>query len=529
MLNAPTRTPASSAAIDPSRRLWLRGAVAVAGLGMTGVSARILAPTRWSADPFSLGVASGDPATSGAILWTRLAPQPLAIDGGMPASNVAVRWEVASDDAFSRVAAAGAALARPERAHAVHVEASGLLPGREYFYRFTCGDAASATGRFRTLPPAHLPVDNFRIVVASCQHYEHGWFAAHRHIAQASPDLILHLGDYIYEGSFGERIRRHESDTPLLTLADYRARHACYKRDPDLQAAHAACAWTPIWDDHEVANDYAGELAIDGESPGAFRQRRAAAYRAWLEHMPVRAALVDGDTRIFRRLAIGNLADLHMLDDRQYRAAQACAPRDRGYAPNIAPDCPERLDTSRSLLGTAQEKWLHAGLDASNARWNLVAQQTLIAPFRRRGANGEVQVWSDAWDGYPAARERLLRHIDARHIPNVVTFGGDVHAFHVCDLKADFDDPHGPAIATEFVTSSLTTDDGDYAAMQRDLDLNPHIRYADCRARGWIEATLTPRRMDVSLRALTDARDPNARAYTLQRYSVEDGRAGAQP
>ena len=528
MLSVPARSGPSHSAIDPSRRLWLRGAVALAGLGMTGVSARILAPTRWSADPFSLGVASGDPVSTGAILWTRLAPQPLAIDGGMPASSVAVRWEVAVDQAFSRLAASGVTLARPERAHAVHVDASGLAPGREYFYRFLSGEAASAVGRFRTLPAPHLPVDSFRIVAASCQHFEHGWFAAHRHIAQTAPDLMLHLGDYIYEGSFGERIRRFESDAPLLTLADYRARHACYKRDPDLQAAHAACAWAPIWDDHEVANDYAGELAIDGESAVAFRLRRAAAYRAWLEHMPVRAALIDGDTRIFRRFSIGNLADLHMLDDRQYRAAQACTPRDRGYAPNIAQDCPERLDTSRSLLGTAQEKWLHAGLDASNTRWNLIAQQTLIAPFRSRGANGEVQVWSDDWDGYPASRERLLRHIDARRIPNVVTFGGDVHAFHVCDLKTDFDDTRSPTIATEFVTSSLTTDDGDYAAMQRDLDLNPHIRYADCRSRGWIEATLTPQRMDVSLRALTDARDPNAKVYTLQQYAVENGRAGVQ-
>ena len=513
---------------DPVRRRWLRGAVAVTALACAGRPQRLLAPPSWSDDPFRLGVASGDPAPDGAVLWTRLAPQPLWPDGGMPPAPVAVHWEVADDAAFARIARRGTALARPERAHAVHVAVAGLAPRREYHYRFLCGEAVSRSGRLRTLPPPHLPLDAFRLAVASCQHYEHGWFAAHRHLAAGDHDLVLHLGDYVYEGSFGERVRRHEQDGPLRSLADYRARHAWYKLDPDLQAAHAAAAWAPIWDDHEVANDYAGEEAMDGEDPALFRARRAAAYRAWLEHMPVRAALADGNTRIHRRFALGALADLHLLDDRQYRAPQACAPRDRGYAPDIDPACAERTDPARSLLGAAQESWLHGGLAASSARWNLIAQQTLIAPFQTRGEDGRAQVWSDAWDGYPATRERLLRHIAALRLPNVVSFGGDVHAFHVCDLKADFADPASATVATEFVTSSLTTDDGDYAALQAALPLNPHVRYADCRSRGWIEARLTPQRMDVHLRALDDARNPDAKVFTLRQFAVEDGRAGAQ-
>ncbi len=512
---------------DPSRRRWLHGAMALASLAATGPFARLAGSTHWLDDPFRLGVASGDPSADGAVLWTRLLIDPHVPDGGLPPLAVPVRWEVAEDERFFRVVQTGDALARPERAHAVHVAPAGLEPDREYHYRFLCGEAVSRTGRFRTLPAPGLRVDSFRFAVASCQHYEHGWFAAHRHIAANAPSLVLHLGDYIYEGSFGERLRRHESDAPLATLDGYRARYAHYKLDPDLQAAHAACAWVPIWDDHEVANDYAGDLAIDGEDPALFHARRLATYRAWIEHMPVRAALAGG-TRIFRRLAIGSLADLHLLDDRQYRDPQPCITRDRVYAGNITPDCPGRGDPTRSLLGAAQQEWLEAGLAASAARWNLIGQQTLIAPFYTRGDDGAVSVWSDAWDGYPASRERLLRHLDGLRLPNAVTFGGDVHAFHVTDLKADYAADDAPLVATEFVTSSLTTDDGDPAALARDLALNPHVRYADCSHRGWLDVTFAPERLDVRLMALADVRDPESVARTLRAYAVEDGVCGAQ-
>ena len=510
---------------DASRRAWLRGAVAIGALGMTGAIARVAAPTR-SGYPFTLGIASGDPAPDGFVLWTRLAPDPLAADGGLDPYAIAVHWEIADDENFRHVVRAGVATARPERVHAVHVEATGLAPDRWYHYRFRCGDAYSATGRARTMPAAGWPASELHLVVASCQHYEHGWFAAHRHIAASAPDLVLHLGDYIYEGSYGERVRRFETERPLTGLESYRARHAWYKLDADLQSAHAACPWLPIWDDHEVGNDYAADLPMNDEAYDLFAIRRAGAYRAWLEHMPVRAACRDAGTRIHRRVAFGALAELHLLDDRQYRAAQPCVARGAGYAPNIAVDCAERSDPARSLLGTAQERWLHGGLSASNARWNLLGQQTLIAPFVSRNAQGADEVWSDGWDGYTATRSRLLDHVADQRIRNVVTFGGDVHAFYVNDLKRDFADEKAPAIATEFVTGSLTTDDVDHAAVLRDLPLNPHVRAFESRWRGWLDARLTSDHLDVSWRTLDDARNPAARVSTLAQYRVDDGVAG---
>lgn len=519
------RDPKTRQLENASRRRWLRGAVALGALGMSGAIARVGAPTRFSGDPFPLGVASGDPMPDGFILWTRLAPDPLSPTGGLDPFALPVHWEVADDEHFGRIVRRGVAQALPERAHAVHVDVTGLAPDRWYFYRFRCGDATSAVGRARTVPAAGWPAQNLHLVVASCQHYEHGWFAAHRHIAASAPDAVLHLGDYIYEGSYGERVRRFESDRPLSGLDDYRARHAWYKLDRDLQSAHAACPWLPIWDDHEVGNDYAANLPMNDEPVELFTMRRAAAYRAWLEHMPVRAALHDG-TRIHRRLGFGALAQLHLLDDRQYRDAQPCVARGGGYAPNIAPDCAERNDPSRTLLGDAQERWLHAGLSASNARWNLIGQQTLIAPFASRRADGTTDVWSDGWDGYPASRARLMDHIAAQRIPNVVTFGGDVHAFYVTDLKRDFADEKAAAIATEFVTGSLTTGDVDHDAVARDLPLNPHVRAFDGRWRGWLDARIATDRIDVAWRVIDDARNPAARASTLATFRVEDGVAG---
>ncbi|MEO8673360.1 MAG: alkaline phosphatase D family protein [Tahibacter sp.] len=521
------RERSSPLSVDPARRRWLRGALAVAGLGMSGAIARVAAPTGFGDDPFSLGVASGDPSEDGFVIWSRLAPRPLQIGGGMDPIDRVVHWEVSDDHQFRRIVKNGTTLARTRRAHAVHVDVRGLAAGRVYHYRFHCAGAVSATGRAKTLPAALLPADRLRFVVASCQHYEHGWFAAHRHIAASDVDFVLHLGDYIYEGSYGERVRRFESTAALQNLDDYRARHACYKLDPDLQAAHAACAWLPIWDDHEVGNDYAGDLAMDGESLSQFALRRAAAYRAWLEHMPVRAALREDDTRIFRRLRFGALAELHLLDDRQYRAPQPCAPRDRGYAPMIDVSCVERDDAQRSLLGTAQEGWLLDGLGAGGARWNLLGQQTLIAPLVSHTDERE-EVWSDAWDGYTATRQRLLDRIAEARIPNVVSFGGDVHAFYANDLKRNFDDTHSAAIASEFVTGSLTTDDVDHDAVLRDLPRNPHVRAFESRWRGWLDCDLGPERLDLRWQMLSDARDPLATTRTFRQFSVVHGQPGVQ-
>ena len=316
-----------------SRRHFVSmGGAGAAALTFGGV--RSLLPTASGADrfrsyPFRLGVASGDPEPDGVVLWTRLAPDPLE-GGGMRPRPVRVRWEVAEDERLRRVVARGEETARPEEGHSVHVEVAGLRPGREYFYRFIAGGEESATARTRTAPApgSNAPV---RFAYASCQHYEHGHYTAYRHMAKEDLDLVLHLGDYIYE--FGPKayqapsgVARTYAAAEPTTLNGYRDRYAQHKLDPDLQAAHHAFAFAVTWDDHEVKDNYAGLTCGDAD-PAAFRARRAAAYQAYWEHMPLRRRSRPGrdEMRIYRRLDYGRQLRFNLLDTRQYRADQAPA------------------------------------------------------------------------------------------------------------------------------------------------------------------------------------------------------------
>ncbi|HEX6832245.1 MAG TPA: alkaline phosphatase D family protein, partial [Rudaea sp.] len=349
---------------------------------------------------------------------------------------------------------------------------------------------------------------------------------AYRHMLEDDPDFIVHVGDYIYEGSWGAQLRRHESPNGALTLADYRARHACYKRDPDLQRAHAACPWLLTWDDHDVSNDYAGTVPADGEPLAEFVRRRAAAYRAYYEHMPFRAAHrpdASGGMTMSSRLDFGTLARIQLVDDRQYRSPHPCA--ERGV---MVRDCAQRWAAGQQMLGAAQERWLDEGFATSAQRWNILAQQTLIAPFEYRMDDGGYDVWTDGWDGYASARARLLGSIAQRGVRNVVALGGDMHAFYVTDLKTDFFDETAPPIATEFVGTSITSDDVDYAAVSRDLPHNPHIRFFESRWRGYLFCEITPHLWRTDLRIVDSVTDPQAGARNLVSFYVEDGRAGAQ-
>jgi alkaline phosphatase D len=504
-----------------SRRQFILGGASALGVVGFGLGGGLLARPRFDAYPFALGVASGDPADDGFVLWTRIATA--QTDAAfLPMQDFEVDWVVAEDENFTRIVRRGRALARAESAQAVHVELEGLGADRWYWYQFRCGDEASPTGRARTLPAVAARTTRLRLALASCQHYEHGYYSAYRHMLDDDLDLIVHVGDYIYEGSWGPQVRRHESSRGAQTLADYRNRHACYKSDPDLQRAHAACPWLPTWDDHEVSNDYAGLVSAYGETPDAFAARRAAAYRAYCEHMPLRTAN-RRTNRMYRRFRFGDLAEISLLDDRQYRSAHACAERGE-----MVDDCPQRKAANRTLLGAPQQDWLERGLARSDARWNVIAQQTLIAPFISRGDDGTEQTWTDGWDGYAAARSHLLGHIGARRIPNVVTLGGDVHAFYACDLKADFDDPASATVATEFVGTSISSHGDDYAARVRDLPLNPHVRHYESRWRGYLRCEVTPQSWRSDFVAVDDATDPHSAARTLQTFHVEDGRAGVQ-
>jgi alkaline phosphatase D len=508
-----------------ARRRLLRAAAGIVGVAATGIGARLLARPRFSDYPFTLGVASGDPAPDGFVLWTRLAPDPLH-GGGMPALDVPVQWLVAEDEAFTRVVRSGVAIASPEWAHSLHVEVGGLAADRWYFYRFICAGETSPVGRTRTLPAAGADISRLRLAVASCQHFEQGYFSAYRHMLDDDLDFVVHVGDYIYEGAWGAQIRLHESPRGALTLDDYRNRHACYKRDADLRNAHAAYPWLLTWDDHDVANDYAGLVAGDGQPAAEFALRRTAAYRAYYEHMPLRGVhrpRADGGMLMQSRLDFGTLARINLVDDRQYRSPHPCA--ERG---TMVRNCAQRFAADQTIFGSEQEQWLDDGITTSPAQWNVLAQQTLIAPFEYRASDGGYDVWTDGWDGYAGARTRLLNRIAARGTRNVIALGGDMHAFYATDLKADFGDADALPVATEFVGTSITSDDVDYAAVSRDLPHNPHIRYFESRHRGYLFCEVTPQLWRTDLRIVDNVENAHSGGRNLVSFHVEDGRPGAQ-
>jgi alkaline phosphatase D len=483
----------------------------------------------FAAYPFTLGVASGYSQPRRVVLWTRLAPEPLAPDGGMSPEAVPVRWEIAADESLKEIVASGTAYATPEWAHSVHVEVAGLQPARPYWYRFIAGDAVSPTGRTHTAPGRGARPKRLRFAFVSCQQYEQGYFGAYRHVVADEPELVVHLGDYIYETTWGRDLVRSHGDGEAVTLEDYRRRYALYKTDPDLQAAHAACPWLVIWDDHEVENDYGAARSQNADAPEWFLARRAAAYKAWYEHQPVPRAMVPfgAQARIYTRNAYGTLAEFFVLDDRQHRSARACAPAGGRGSSRVDPAaCAELADPARSMLGETQEQWLAAGLAASHARRTFVAQQTRMAQWDERPGEGRG-AWPDGWDGYPAARRRLLESLAQK--PNPVVIGGDIHAFHVSGLKVDFDDANSPVVASEFVGTSITSQ----GWAQKRLDAlradNPHVLLADSRYRGYVRAEVTPGTLKVDLRAMEHVQTREAACSTLASFVVEDGQAGPKP
>ena len=514
----------------PDRREFLK-ALAALGFASSGAArAQLNAKPRFAAQPFSLGVASGHPQPGSVVLWTRLAPHPAAPGGGLAPEVIPLQWQLARDEGMKDIAAEGTAYAAPEWAHSVHVEATGLQAGRAYWYRFRCGDAESPLGRTRTTPGASAKPGRLRFAFASCQQYEQGFFGAYRHIVADEPEVIVHLGDYIYESSWGrDHVRSHGTPEPV-TLDDYRARYGLYKSDPDLQAAHAACPWLVTWDDHEVENDYANDRSQFLDTPEWFLARRAAAYKAWYEHMPVPRRMVPlgPRARIHTRVQYGNLANFFVLDDRQYRSHQACSRPGRGGSATIdVAECPELAAPERSLLGAAQERWLEAGLAASRTRWNVLAQQTRMAQLDWKVGPGR-SVWNDGWDGYPAARKRLLDFLASSKTQNPVAIGGDVHLFNVSDLKPDFDDAASPVVASEFVGTSITAQSWAQSRLDPLLAENPHMKLLDSRYRGYVRVELTSERWLADLRAMESVRTPDAACSTLASFVVEDGRPGPQ-
>lgn len=456
-------------------------------------------------EPFTIGVASGDPLPDAVMLWTRLAPQPESDDGGMPAGDVDVLWEVAVDDSFDTVVSSGIAPAATDAAHAVRVDATGLKAATWYHYRFRIGEWTSPVGRTRTAPRpgSEEPVD---FGFASCQSFQSGWYNAWRDVADADLDLVVFLGDYIYENGSqtvdpAEGVVRPMgvgNDLPeCTTLAEYRRRYAVYRGDENLRAAHAAAPWLVVWDDHEVDNNYAGaESSKDGVEPEEFSQRRAAAYRAWWESMPVRLPPPEGpDLEIDRRIEWGSLASFFLIDTRQFRADQACG----DATLDLGPACDEVTDPDRQFLGAAQEARLIEGLTSSESTWNVIGNQTVMSPL----VVGDAILNYDQWDGYPVARERLLTAIEDAGLTNTVVITGDIHVAGVGDVQlGEGDDAR--TVATELVGTSISSD----APIPEDLTdlvstLLPWIQYFDAR-RGWTRCSVGPDEWTAEYRVVDD-------------------------
>jgi alkaline phosphatase D len=485
--------------------------------------------------PFGLGLASGQPSPDGFVIWTRLAPDPLAADGlGGMSAPTSVIWEVAADDRMRNVVREGLAEADSRMAHSVHVEVAGLEPDRPYWYRFVAMGERSPIGFSRTLPASDAKPSSMRFVFASCSNSQTGYFSAYRHMAAEHPDLIIFLGDYIYEytatGAQADRaVRRHDGPT-AVDLAGYRNRYALYRTDPDLQALHASAPCLMTWDDHEVDNDYADEWSQRVETkPEDFLRRRAAAYQAYYEHMPLRAqSMPQGPaSRIYDRFRFGDLVTFSVLDGRQYRTKQPCELPQFRWG-HVAPDsCNERLDPQRTYLGAEQEHWLFDGFRQSDAAWNVIAQEQLVGQLRQKDREGTWGYWTDAWDGFPAARQRMLDAIAATRAANPVFIGGDIHSYWTTDLKADFVDPASPTVATEFVGTSITSNPPSRDLILEALPENPHIRYFEGRYRGYVAVDVTRERMETRFQVISDRRDPNATVSTLKRFVVESGKAGA--
>ncbi|KAF4406717.1 alkaline phosphatase D family protein [Streptomyces lycii] len=528
---------AAAAHLGRRRFLTVTGAAAALAFAtnLPGSAQAAMADARRAvgADPFTLGVASGDPLPGSAVLWTRLAPEPYAADGGMPQARVEVSWQVAHDERFSRVVRSGRATAHPEFNHSVHIEATGLAPDRVYYYRFRTGDWVSPAGRTRTAPAAGADIARLKLGAVSCQAYHQGYFTAFRHLAEEDLDIVFHLGDYLYEYAVNSSggARGYDSGTlpahfnrETVTLDDYRMRYGLYKSDPDLIAAHAAHPFAVTWDDHETENNYADDTPENSVAPEEFLIRRAAAYRAYWENQPLRKPQQpDGaDMKLYRRLEFGRLARFDILDTRQYRSNQA-------YGDGWKVPGPESEDPSRTITGATQERWLIDGWRASRARWNVLPQQVTFSRRASDQTDGHT-VSMDAWDGYPASRERLLAGAESAGVENLVVLTGDVHVGYAFDIKRDFDDPDSRTVGTEFVATSVSSG-GDGADKPANWDrfttANPHMKFYNGR-RGYVTVELDREQARADFRTLPAVTTPGAEIGTAASFVTRSGEPGLE-
>ncbi|GAA3934966.1 alkaline phosphatase D family protein [Actinomadura viridis] len=518
------------------RQLLLAGGALGLGAAAAGFSpSRAWAQPRFQSDPFALGVASGDPWPDGAVLWTKIAPDPLAVDGlgGMPPRKVQVGWEVATDERFHKVVRRGGTFAVPELGHSVHVEVNGLEPAREYFYRFRVHGEFSPVGRTRTAPPPWARLRELNFAAVSCQAWFEGFYTAYRHLAEEDLAVVFHLGDYIYENPIDANggVRKTPVAPELrpepYDLTQYRLRHALHRYDPDIIAAHQAHPFVLVWDDHEIDDNWVGDIPKAGntpdQDPAVWGRRKTAAFQAYYEYLPLRRPNKPSGTQaqLYRRLGYGRLADFHVLDTRQYRADQACGDR--------TSDCADRLLPGRTVLGPEQEAWLYEGLGTSRARWNIIPQQIPVTQVDTVPGPGRAFVM-DFWDGYKPARDRLFDELVRRNVSNPVVLTGDMHRHMAADLTLDFDDPGSRTVGVEFVATSISTkmDGEDLDQGGRNLlDANEHIKFTSYQ-RGYLRCSLTEDACRADFRVLPYVTRPGAPVSTRTSFVTENGRPGLQ-
>jgi alkaline phosphatase D len=509
-----------------SRRLFLAYAASLASVPLLAQqSAGAVRHPRFQANPFTLGVASGDPDHQSVVLWTRLAPQPLEVGGGMPNLNVEVRWELAEDENMKNIVQSGTVTATTLLGHSVHVEPTGLKPDRWYWYRFQSGDATSPIGRTRTLPDPKASPSQLRFAFASCQHYEAGYFTAYEQMAKDDLDLVVHLGDYIYEGAGGNGGVRRHTRLKLFTLEDYRIRHAQYRSDPLLHGMHARCPWFVTWDDHEFENNYAADISERRAAQTAeFLIHRANAYQAYYEMMPLRREAIPRgpDMKLYRKASYGRLAELLVLDTRQYRT-------DQPNNDSAADLNDEALNPKATMLGAPQRAWLQNALTTSPATWNILGQQVMMGMVDRTPGD-EKKYSMDQWPGYAHERMALMKFMAEKRVKNPVVLTGDIHTNWVNNLRVDDRKPEQPLVATEFVGTSISSGGNGsptFDGLDGLLRENPCVQFHN-RQRGYVRCTVTPSAWQSDYVVVPNVREPGGTASLLTSYVVEAGKPGAK-
>ncbi len=511
-----------------SRRRFLQFTSALSACSLTLASARGEAAPKFAGNPFSLGVASGDPDDQSVVLWTRLATTPLEPGGGIQARIVDVQWEIADDEKFARIVNQGTYAATSHLAHSVHVEVAGLQPDRWYFYRFRSGDVVSPVGRTRTLPAPEVLASRCRFAVTSCQNYEQGLFTAYEQMAQDNVDLVFHLGDYIYEYEAGRtgKVRSHLG-AEINSLDDYRIRHAQYRLDPLLQGMHAVAPWIVTWDDHEFDNNCASDISEEDEvDPITFLARRANAYQAYYEMMPIRSSCMPTghDMRLYRQATFGRLVDFQVLDTRQYRSNQ----------PNNDQRSPLNdyaLDPQQTMLGNEQRGWLYRNLLGSRSEWNVLAQQVMMGLVNRVGDVAHPEYSMDQWPGYAAERMALMRFMQERRISNPVVLTGDIHSNWANELRVDDREVDNQPVATEFVATSLSSGGNGVDQpenMAQMLSANPCVKFHNLQ-RGYILCDVSPKTWKSDYRVVDQVTKPGGKISSRASFVVESGRAIINP